>query len=35
MPGHKDPHAAQARYFAIAFVALVCLILVGTLALIG
>jgi hypothetical protein len=35
MPGHRDPHAAQARFFAIAFVAIICLMVAGTLALVG
>jgi hypothetical protein len=34
MPGHKDRHATQARYFAIAFVALLCFVMVGALALV-
>jgi len=35
MPKRKDPRAAQVRYFVIAFVALVCLILVGALRIVG
>jgi hypothetical protein len=35
MPDRKDPRAAQARYFAIAFVALLSLVVVGALAFIG
>jgi hypothetical protein len=35
MPGYKDPRATQARFFAIAFVALLCLVMVGALAIVG
>jgi len=35
MPQHTDPHARQARVFAVAFVALICLIVAGTLAIVG
>jgi hypothetical protein len=35
MPNRKDPRATQARYFAIAFVGLLSLVVVGALALVG
>jgi hypothetical protein len=35
MPGRRNPHAAQARYFAIAAVALLCFVVVGVLAIVG
>lgn len=35
MPGRKDAHANQARTFAIVAVALMCLVVIGALALTG
>jgi len=35
MPGRKDLHAHQARNVAVALVAIICLVVVGALALVG
>lgn len=35
MPGRKDPRESQARYFAIALIGVVCLVMVGVLAIVG
>ena len=35
MPGRKGAHESQARYVAIALIAVVCLIMVGVLSLVG
>ena len=35
MPGRKGAHESQTRYVAIVLVAVVCLVMVGVLALVG
>jgi hypothetical protein len=35
MPGRKDRRETQARYFAIALIAVVCLVMVGVLTLVS
>lgn len=35
MPGRRDPRENQVRYFAIALIAVVCLVMVGVLTLVS